>query len=174
MNYEVYGPFFIDQDTSRPWTDRRAEFWGDVEDACEGLSRAIGIYVFSTCHGQTFTPWYVGKTAAKTGFRGEIFQDHKLSHYVSTTKRGPRCIHLIAKVTPNAYRFCKTSDRSKTEIDILETVMIGMGLHANRDLRNNKKTWFNRNCYVPGIIGQPDPGRPTDGARSLRSVFKLD
>ena len=80
MHYEVYGPFGVDMNTKRPWRERRAEFWESVENKAEGLSKAIGIYVFSTRHGAIRTPWYVGKTVAKTGFRGEVFQDHKLSH----------------------------------------------------------------------------------------------
>jgi hypothetical protein len=51
--------------------------------------------------------------------------------------------------------------------------MIGMALRANRHVRNSKKTWFNKNCFVPGIIGDPVIGRPTDALTTLRNVLSL-
>lgn len=173
MHYEVYGPFEVDMNTKRPWKERKSRFWKNVEDEVEGLSKAIGIYVFSTRHGSIRTPWYVGKTVAKAGFRGEVFQDHKLSHYVATTKRGERSIYLIAKVTPSGDRFCKPSDRSRREVDLLETAMIGMALQANPKVRNAKKTWFLKTCRVPGLFGPTIPGRPTEAVAALRSTFGL-
>ena len=175
MRYEVYGPFFAPRAESEADGEALRAFWDVIEAEVPGLPRAIGIYVFSTCHGESFTPWYVGKTNAKTGFRGEIFQDHKLNHYVSAgqRKRGYPTIHLIAKVEPRRGNFCRASARSGREIDELETVMIGMALRANPDVRNSKKTWFNRTCQVPGIIGDPPLGRPTTAITTLRNTLSL-
>jgi hypothetical protein len=175
MRYEVYGPFWAPRAQTEATGEKLRAFWDEVERMVPDLPRAIGIYVFSTCHGETYTPWYIGKTNAKTGFRGEIFQDHKLSHYVraSERKRGYPAIHLIAKVEPVRRNFCKASERSGREIDELETVMIGMALRANPDVRNSKKTWFNRNCQVPGIIGDALSGRPSDAIATLRNTLKL-
>lgn len=175
MQYEVYGPFWAPRAQTEATGENLRAFWGEVEQMVPGLPRAIGIYVFSTCHGETFTPWYVGKTNAQAGFRGEIFQDHKLDHYVgaSQRKRGHPAIHLIAKVQPVRGNFCQSSQRSGREIDELETVMIGMALRANRLVRNSKKTWFNRTCQVPGIIGNAVTGRPTDAVATLRNTLKL-
>lgn len=175
MQYEIYGPFWSPRAQTEATGDNLRAFWDEVEVTVPGLPRAIGIYVFSTCHGETFTSWYVGKTNAKAGFRGEIFQDHKLSHYVqaSERKRGYPAIHLIAKVEPVRGNFCKASKRSGREIDELETVMIGMALRANPHVRNSKKTWFNRNCQVPGIIGGTVSGRPSEAIATLRNTLKL-
>jgi hypothetical protein len=100
MRYEIYGPFWAPRTEAKARGEDLRAFWDDIEAAVPGLPRAIGIYVFSTCHGDNYTPWYVGKTNAKTGFRGEIFQDHKLSHYVSAQqrKKGYPAIHLVAKL----------------------------------------------------------------------------
>lgn len=107
--------------------------------------------------------------------RREIFQDHKLNHYVGATqrKRGHPAIHLIAKVEPVRGNFCKASQRSGREIDEIETVMIGMALRANPEVRNSKKTWINRTCQVPGIIGDTLTGRPTDAITMLWNTLKL-
>lgn len=175
MRYEIFGPFWAPRAEAEAHSKSLQIFWDLIETAVPGLPRAIGIYVFSTCHGQNYTPWYVGKTNAKSGFRGEIFQDHKLNHYVSASerKKGHPAIHLIAKLEPSRPNFCRASKRSGREIDELETVMIGMALRANRDVRNSKKTWFNKNCSVPGIIGDPVIGRPTEAMTSLRNALSL-
>lgn len=175
MRYEIYGPYWTPRTEPKARGEGLRAFWDEMDAAVPGLPRAIGIYLFSTCHGDNYTPWYVGKTNAKTGFRGEIFQDHKLSHYVSANqrKKGYPAIHLVAKLEPSRLNFCRASARSGREIDELETVMIGMALRANREVRNSKKTWFNRNCSVPGIIGDPAIGRPTDALITLRNVLSL-
>lgn len=175
MQYEVYGPFWSPRGEAEARGDALQAFWDEIEKIEPGLPRAIGIYVFSTCHGESYTPWYVGKTNAKSGFRGEIFQDHKLSHYVSASqrKRGYPAIHLVAKVEPVRRNFCRVSKRSGREIDELETVMIGMALRANPHVRNSKKTWFNKNCQVPGIMGDTVTGRRSTAVASLRSTLKL-
>jgi hypothetical protein len=175
MQYEVYGPFYAPVRQGEATGQALAAFWDQVGAMHEGLPRAVGVYVFSMSHGTNFTPWYVGKTNAKAGFRGEIFQGHKLDHYLSARerKRGIPRMHLIAKVEENRRNFCRPSARSGREIDELETVMIGMALRSNPDVRNSKKTWFNKNCQVPGIMGAPPIGRPSDAIASLRNAFQL-
>jgi hypothetical protein len=175
VQYEVYGPYLTPRAQSEADGDALSIFWNGIEDDVPGLSRAIGVYVFSTCHGLNYTPWYVGKTNANNGFRSEIFQDHKLNHYVSASqrKRGYPAIHLIAKVEENRGNFCRASKRSGQQIDQLETILIGVALQANAHVRNSKKTWFNKNCQVPGIVGRPVIGRPTKAIASLRDSLAL-
>jgi hypothetical protein len=175
MQYQVFGPYWSPRAEQEARGEALRMFWDEIEVLQPGLPRAIGIYVFSTCHGENYTPWYVGKTNAKAGFRGEIFQEHKLNHYVgaSQRKRGYPAIHLIAKIEPLRGNFCRASQRSGREIDELETVMIGMALRANPHVRNSKKTWFNKTCQVPGIIGDPPIGRPSTAISSLRNTLKL-
>ncbi|QCB39196.1 hypothetical protein E5554_16000 [Sphingobium sp. PAMC28499] len=175
MQYQVYGPFWSPRVEEEAKGEALRAFWDEIEEMHPGLARAVGIYVFSTCHGENYTPWYVGKTNAQAGFRGEIFQDHKLNHYVSASqrKKGYPAIHLIAKIEPVRGNFCRASARSGREIDELETVMIGMALRANPNVQNSKKTWFNKNCSVPGIIGPSIIGRPSEAVSTLRNTFDL-
>ena len=175
MRYEVHGPFWAPRAETEASGSALRLFWDEIDDTVPGLSKAIGIYVFSTCHGDNYTPWYVGKTNSKAGFRGEIFQKHKLNHYVTAgqRKRGYPAIHLMAKVEPSRGNFCRPSQRSGREMDELETVMIGMALRANSHVRNAKKTWFNKTCHVPGIIGSPINGRPPEAVTSLRNALDL-
>jgi hypothetical protein len=175
MYFEIYGPFAVPKlrEAARP-QDLNL-FWTAVEDADEGLSWSIGVYVFSTVHGETLTPWYVGKTSANRGFRGELFQDHKISHYVSARqlKKGMPVLHLVSRIHPVRGTFSRRSDRAQREIDLLETAVIAMALKANPYVRNSKKTWFNRTCHVPGLLGQPSRGRRPASVASLRRALQL-
>ena len=56
-------------------------FWDNVDVKLEdGLSGAIGCYIFSIRAGRGSLPWYVG-LAEKYSFRKECFANHKLVHY---------------------------------------------------------------------------------------------
>lgn len=175
MRYDVYGPFWTPRFQREVTRDALNEFWASVEAAQDGLSRAVGVYVFTICFGEKLVPWYVGKTNARTGFRGELFQEHKLNHYVSSAerKRGAPAVHLIPKIEPNRGNFARASLRGGVEIDALETAMIAMALRANPDVRNSKKTWFIRNCYVPGIFGPPVRGKRPTSVATLRAALDI-
>jgi hypothetical protein len=175
MNYEVFGPIDVPRIQRKLDRKRLGEFWDEAEDWAEGLSSAIGIYIYSSRDGETFTPWYVGKTCAKTGFRGEVFQDHKVRHYLRSAdfKRGIPCVHFLARVAPKRLTFSRWSAAAERDIDFLETAVIAMALRANNLVRNDKKTWFNRNLRVPGIMGRPTPGRRTSSAATLRRALRL-
>jgi hypothetical protein len=175
MRYEVCGPFDSPKFSKGAAGNHLSAFWDDVEYWAEGLSRAVGVYVFSIRHGVTYTPWYVGKTCAIAGFRGEIFQSHKLNHYIAATERrkGTPTLHLVARIDPNRDRYSRASNIAARDIDALETAMIGMALRANPAVRNARKTWFIRNCRVPGVMGSPPPGRRGDAAATLRKALAL-
>ena len=175
MNYLVYGPFRAPRFRQELSREEITAWWSDVEEHEPGLAAAIGVYVFSLCFGDKYVPWYVGKTNAAGGFRVEIFQPHKREHYISSTelKRGAPALHLIAKVEANRGNFARSSQRSGRDIDALETALIAMALHANPKVRNSKKTWFIRNCYVPGIFGEPLRGKPPESVVTLRRAFDL-
>jgi len=81
MIFECYGPFALDWYTDE--SQWKSEFWKSVESNpdLEGLKNAIGCYVFCLKYGDTYMPWYVGKTENKIGFEGEVFTDHKYDIY---------------------------------------------------------------------------------------------
>ena len=175
MQYEVCGPFDSPRFSADATGTSLSAFWEDVEYWAEGLSRAIGIYVFSIRFGSGYMPWYVGKTCAQAGFRGEVFQSHKLNHYIAATerKRGTPVIHLLARTDPRRDRYSRASQVAARDIDALETAIIGMALRKNPNVRNAKKTWFIRNCRVPGVMGADTPGRRPDASATLRKALAL-
>lgn len=175
MHYEAYGPFEVPRTAGVIDRSKLTAFWAEVEEWDEGLPRAIGVYIYSSRHGEGYTPWYVGKTCALAGFKGEVFQDHKVKHYLASAefKKGVPCIHLLARVAPKRRTFSAPSFTAARDIDLLETAVIAMALRTNPFVRNDKKTWFNRNLRVPGIMGEPSPGRRTRSAATLRRALDL-
>ncbi len=77
-------------------------FWSRVDGEIEdGLSGAIGCYIFSIRAGKGSLPWYVG-LAEKQSFRKECFTSHKLKHYNNAIakKKGHPHINLDRQVHP--------------------------------------------------------------------------
>ena len=175
MYFEPYGPFDLRptlENENRSW---RADFWSEVESYCEGLSGANGIYIFSLKFGSKFTPWYVGKTCSEKGFKQEVFQDHKISHYydASGERRGRQYLHLIARVEVSKMNFSKYNDLAARQIDDLESYLIGMALVRNPKLRNISKTRFLRSLNIAGVIGPRYEERPREDSRTLKNVLGL-
>ena len=175
MWYLPYGPFDVPRPIGSSREYWQSKFWKVVEESDAGLSQANGVYVFSIRHGPKSTPWYIGKTCSERGFKGEVFQPHKIAIYKACTKgrRGYPQIHLIAKVEETRENFCRYSDRSWRQIDQLETYLIGMCLTKNADLENDKKTSFHRSLEISGVIGPKYRGAQSKDARTLRRVLGL-
>jgi hypothetical protein len=175
VRYDAFGPFWpskFSQTKGRFW---KRDFWSEVERESEGLSSANGIYLFATCHGESFTPWYLGQTCSAGGFKGEVFQGHKVSHYIAAeaSKRGHPALFFIARRTEKRRGFSKASEAAKKEIVTLEGMLIGIALTANPKLRNDKKTKFLRKLIVPGIYGPSNRGKRTTTVSNLRKTLGL-
>jgi len=171
MQFGTYGPFEVPEIIElKIDSKQKADFWSNVDAKKNGLSAALGVYIFSIKYGDRLTPWYVGKTS--NGFKSEIFQLHKLAKYDSCPN-GKRQIHLIPIMTPKRQSFPKYSAYSSAQIDLLETAIIGIALRANPNVKNDKKTKWHKNCVVPGVIGKMQ-GRPSRAASTLRQVLKPD
>ena len=87
MKFDAAGPFSFDPYAKeRQW---RRQFWEEIEvpENLDGLDEAIGCYVYCVERGERTLPWYVGKTTALTGFKGEIFQDPKVMRYREVTPK---------------------------------------------------------------------------------------
>ena len=177
MNFESYGPFELDwNDDSTQW---RANFWKEIEaqERYEGLSSAIGCYVFCLKYGNKLAPWYVGKTVNQYGFKGEVFESHKVDHYdelMEEKSRHKPHLMFFPLMTEETWNFSKNRSQGEEQIDWLETTLIGMAYAANPELRNSSKTKYFRNAYINGIMGEHYYGRRTNDARAAAALFKLD
>lgn len=143
-----------------------------MEATQEGLAVANGCYVFSMRAGRGIRPWYVGQARGKDGFRQEVFRFHKLVQYndVLAKKKGTPLVHLLARCTPKG----KLSNHvNQSELNWLETMLIGLALQENADLCNAHGTGFLRNVSIPGITGGGGSGRHSKSRASLRVALGL-
>lgn len=172
MNFQAWGPFDFSGDVKEFWAlvDAEAEKYG--VDRWQ-LRRAIGCYLFSIKHGEKLTPWYVGKTSAQTGFYGEIFTPHKRQHYnavLGQTHRKAGQILLFTLVTGTG-RISNATQSTKSLIEWLERMLIGMAIAKNPDLRNKKDTKLLREVWVEGVFGAQNLGRPFSGASAAKKAL---
>ena len=147
-----------------------ASFWTDVEEQQEGLSSAIGCYIFSIRAGKGVLPWYVGM-AEKQSFRKECFQSHKLVHYNNAVakRRGTPLLTLIAKYNPNE-RLTTPNGKQHRDIQFLETMLISSCLARNAGLYNIKDTKFVREMILPGLLN-PGPWKREASVKEFKMIL---
>jgi hypothetical protein len=174
--FDVYGSFQIARVDGVVCRSQPA-LWDEARLYDEALERAIGCYLFCLAHGTSITPWYVGKTIAKGGFRDETFTDHKLDVYNGCLgeKRGRPRLFLFAMQTQDGgeqSRFSHNRSHGGRAIDWLEKTLMGMALQRNPDLWNIRDTTLPRSVTVRGIIGAAARGRPhTEVLEARRALF---
>jgi len=173
MHFKIGGPFEISLDDNCCIPDSLSEFWKRVDRRYDGLSQAKGCYVFAvkTSGRGGYYPWYVGKTNNQT-FYNECFKPHQRVHYGKALNQYDKArafLYLIPQMTKTGY-FSKAS--SGQAIDFVETYLIGLGLRANRQLRNKKDTKLYREVILPGFLNS---GRGKHGlaANELKKTFYL-
>lgn len=143
-------------------------FWMNVDAKLEdGVSGAIGCYIFSLRTGRGALPWYVG-LAEKQSFRKECFTSHKLVHYnnVLASQRGKPMMTFIAKYTPSGKLLNPTGNEHR-DIKFLERMLISNCLQRNPCVSNARDTKLLREMVVPGLLNTP-----TGMAYSSVSAFR--
>ena len=145
-------------------------YWQQVEDMEEGLSSAIGIYIFGIRAGRGVVPWYVGKASAQ-GFYKECFQHHKLTHYNNciAARKGTPVLTLIAKFTQRGY-FAAANRNGHKDIMALEAMLIGTCLQRNKKLMNARDTKLFKEMVVPGFLNSPK-GRDGQNVKSFKALI---
>src|SRR6266704_3638450 len=139
--FEPFGPFEMPVHGSLIDRRRESEFWGNVEAAQDGLSDAVGCYVFAIRAGKGMKPWYVGKSE-KTSFRREAWTPHKLlvfSEGMQMLKKGTPVLFFVAKRTTGG-RFAKAGKNGISSVHSLEELLIGTCLLRNSRLLNKRTT----------------------------------
>jgi len=148
-----------------------AAFWARVEtELGDGLSGAIGCYIFSIRAGKGALPWYVG-LAEKQSFRKECFTSHKLVHYNNAIakRKGTPLLTLIAKCTPKGKLINPTGNEHR-DVQFLETMLISTCLGRNADLYNVRDTKLLREMVVPGLLNTPQ-GKVTASVAEFRALI---
>ena len=167
-DFWMYGPFKIPEDNG--WIPNDLDsFWNGVESDQEGLSTAIGVYVFLMRSGGGYSPWYVGQT--QSGFIGECFGAYQKDGYnfaMTRYDKGNPYLILIPKLTDSG----KFSHSGGDDIDFVENYCIGLAIKANPGIVNKKNTMHHKSIVLPGIMNGPQ-GHPGTAASVLRQAFRL-
>jgi hypothetical protein len=182
MNFDTYGPFEFQ--LSNVIGDRwRAGFWKDVEhnerfgqwEGIENLKDAIGCYAFAAGRNEEdLKIWYVGKTLSRNGFKGEVFQKHKVDHYLNAAvSDGDRYFMFFFPLLTASGSMSKAHTVGDPAIDWLEKTLISLALTSNKKLKNSKNTKFLRAASVYGLLGKQLQGRPHAERAAVRSAFGL-
>lgn len=170
VDYDIHGPFDVTR--SGRLVDKSAkakrEFWDSVEETTEGLSAAVGCYVF--CIGKK--PWYVG-LAEKQSFKSECFQPHKINAFNSALDQmhGRPYLIFLSKLT-STKRFAKPTVNGHRATRFLEDLLIGMALASNSRLENIRGTKFTKELVVPGIINTPKGKGKKKSVQVLKDVLR--
>ena len=174
--FDVYGPY----DVARAPKDKKKcmpkqpDLWAAAETQDTGLSSAIGCYLFCVQHGKGYTPWYVGMTTRKEGFKAEAFEPHKLGIYNEclSKKTGRPVLFLFPMLSASGSLFSKASGaQGKKTIEWLESTLMGMAFARNAELSNIKGMKHYRAVEVNGLLGPKRPGRPYKEVAAVRRAM---
>lgn len=174
MIFDVTIPFEMPRNGYLISTDRRvqAEFWEEVDKYDEGLSKAIGCYIFSIRAGKGIIPWYVGM-AARQSFRKECFAPHKINKYNDSLngRKGTPVLTFIPRLTPS-YKFCPINKNGLSDIEYVEKLIIGYAIKRNTGLVNIKDTKILKELRLPGVLNS-ERGRDSAEVKSLKQILGL-
>jgi hypothetical protein len=180
MYFDSYGPFRIAKSPDSKITSAQLTFWKEVRDKSSyydhkknALEESFGCYVFGIEWGKTLTPWDVGQTVAETGFKGEIFQRHKLDIYndVAEKRNGNPIVFLFPLLTPEGYLSKSRSAFNKSLVTWTERILFGFAITKNQDCKNKHSTMFLRKRTINGVMGPPVPGRPERMASQAKRLL---
>lgn len=172
VRFAVYGPFELPRKNRCLVTRdarKKRSFWETVNEADDGLADACGCYAFSI----PGRPWYVG-LAEKQSFRDECFTPQKITNYDSALSQGKGrpMLLLIAKFTPSDW-WAKPSKKGQRDIQMLETLLIGMAVTRNPKIENIRGTKPLRELNVPGVLNSRKGQGKSNSVRQLRKALGI-
>ena len=173
FKFATFGPFLLERKSGHVAESDLKSLWGRVDaDPHDGLTQAIGIYIFATANTSgSLVPWYVGKTDA--GFKKRLDKHWKLfATLAEKAPEGDLRLFLIARITPTTAKFRKSGKNKLASIDDLESMMIGSCLSKNPEVANEKKKAWHNGLYVPGYYGDEKTDKRDGAALALRSMLK--
>lgn len=132
-SFRIIGPIDIPLEVVGRNRIRRVDkdlngFWSELRD----VANKVGCYVFARKYGTGYQPVYVGKTLRT--FKSECFHSHKLVKYNDAIARNPG-----KPVIFFVYTNGKPSKAKSTQIEEMETFLIGVGRSKNPELANITK-----------------------------------
>ena len=175
MRFQAAGVFEVTRKKNRlidVTTSAKRNFWRDVDAEAPGVRQAAGCYLFVLFNSSKAMPWYVGK-AERQSFEKEIFTAHKVNQYneVLASHKGTPYIFLIPRMNGKSHA-CRPTKVRNDAIGMLETLLIGMALRRNPQLRNIRDTALLRKLCIEGVLNSKASGRLKSAAYHLKKLFE--
>jgi hypothetical protein len=174
LKYEVFGPFPFQVSGNVAHREALKQFWSArAKDSPEGLSGAIGVYVWTTKQDGRRLPWNVGLTE-RQGFSKRFVQ--KENGFLRLLRDQPNSeidVYLLA-LRYKTGKFRRPTKSVSARISAnhwLETMLIGSAISANPNLRNKAKVKYLRNAVVEGYLNDKEDER-SKAAKSFNAMFK--
>lgn len=174
MIFDVFGPFELERYTPKQiiTKDSLRDLKPEMDGCEDGLSDAMGCYVFAIRAGKGYTPYYVGQ-ATRRAIADEALNPTNREKYnkaLSESKGTPVLFALPMRTPKLKFRKRKKADGSLSVLEFLEEWLIAAAIEKNNDLINNRKTRFLRNIRVKGILNA-DRGEATKDSTLLRATL---
>jgi len=170
FRFSTFGPYKLQRHKGHVSELALDTLWKEIK--VEGLSEAIGIYIFAIRNSDnSLEPWYVGKT--DKGFKKRILQHWKLFALLAEkSPKGDLELFLIPRVSSNRGKFKKPANKKLPSIDDLETMIIGSCFSKNPHVINEKKTSWQKELHVPGYFNDQQTDPKDEAAKELQLMLK--
>ena len=169
IRYDVFGPLVFRRDPSLSFKEAISRLFSTAPD---GLSKAVGAYVWTIEQGGKRVPWNIGLTS-KQGFQ-KRFEQKAASFVPLLAERefGIAEVYLVAlRNKKNGFRKPTKSDQGIPANDWLETMLISSAIRVNPKLKNTSKSKYMRNAIIAGYLNDEVSKRTSD-AHSFNQVFE--
>jgi len=176
MDFDIAGPFKIGREeflNGRLITKSSISYlWEELEVWNDGLSGAVGCYVFGIKAAKGIIPYYAGQ-ALKRPILDEAFNASNILKYneaLVDRKAGTPILFVLPWLTTGGKYRKPSGVESHPTLDFLEDWLIGAALQRNRNLINNKKTKFLRDVHVTGSFNA-NRGERTDASGKFNAMM---
>ena len=173
VRYEVFGPFTFRPSAEGNHREALKQFWEDRkhDKSPEGLSGAIGVYVWTIKQGKKRVPWNVGLTD-RQGFGRRFAQKEASFLKLLATNPGAELEVYLLALKSKTGRFHKPTESGRINANHwLETMLIGSAISVNPELRNKSKAGYLKNAVVDGYLNDKTEER-NESAKSFSAIFK--
>lgn len=169
MKFDVF-VFDIPVEKGKIKKINKSDFWNQTNVVNSGVKSAKGIYIFGIKYGNSYKPYYVGKTNRDFGSEATFSEKlRKYEHCINDVNGSPFIVFIAAKTTKNNGFSKKNNDKLMCW---LEDFFILMAYQRNENLINSAKTKFLREVSISGLL-HPGLGACNKDSRILKKMLNL-
>ena len=148
----------------------KSDFWNQTDVKNAGVKSAKGVYIFGLKYGNSYKPYYVGKTNRNFGEEATFSEKlRKYEHCINEIKGTPFMVFIAMKTTKNNEFSKKNNDKLMLW---LEDLFIILSYQQNQDLINTAKTKFLRNVCIADLL-HSNKGASNTNSRILKKMMGL-